>query len=316
MADERFGDAMEAPDLDEAIAALAAALAPRLADALREDSVADVRAELAVRLTAELLRRCEAELGIAAESPQRTLGHYVYGVVRSGTPIPVGLAGVDPSAPLRLVECRGLAALVSDVPLAEFDEAGLRAMVEDVTWLEAIEGAHERVLAAVLESAALVPQRLCTVLVDEGQVHDLLSRDHGLLLDALERLGGCAEWGVKVFASPIAIEREALRRATRTEATWDADAPAAREWAREIHADLAFFAEEALFNPLQPAAVSGRRSEMLLNGVYLVDDERASDFRSVARELGERLGLRGVEIVLTGPGPAYNFVKSSIEAAR
>jgi hypothetical protein len=55
---------------------------------------------------------------------------------------------------------------------------------------------------------------------------------------------------------------------------------------------------------------------MLLNGVYLVDDEQASDFRSVARELTERLGRRGVEFDLSGPGPAYNFVKSSIEAAR
>lgn len=307
---------MEAPDLDEAIAALVAALAPRLVAAMREEAVAEVRAELARRLTAELLTRCEAELGIAAEPPRRALGHYVYGVVRSGAAIPADLPGVDSSAPLRLVECRGLAALVSDVTLAEFDEAGLRAMVEDVAWLEAVEGAHERVLAALIGTAAVVPQRLCTVLADEAQVHEMLGRDHGLLLDALARLGGRAEWGVKAFAAPIAMEREALRRATRIDEEWDPDAPLADEWAREIHADLALFAEEALLNPLQPPAVSGRRSEMLLNGVYLVDDERASAFRSVARQLSERLGLRGVEIVLAGPGPAYNFVKSSIESAR
>jgi hypothetical protein len=55
---------------------------------------------------------------------------------------------------------------------------------------------------------------------------------------------------------------------------------------------------------------------MLLNGVYLIDDEQASAFRSVARELAERFERRGVEILVAGPSPAYNFVKSSIEAAR
>jgi hypothetical protein len=287
-----------------------------LVAATSEEAVAEVRAELAGRLTAELLRRCEAELGIAAKPAAAAVGHYVYGVVRSGTSIPSDLPGVDPGVPVRLLESRGLAALISDVPSAEFDEAALRGRVEDVGWLEAVERAHERVLGVVLGAAAVVPQRLCTVLLDERQVHDMLSRDYGVLIDALERLVGRAEWGVKAFAAPVAIEREAARRAIRAEAEWDEEVPTADDWAWEIHADLALFADEALRNPLQAPGGSGRQGEMLLNGVYLVDDERACAFRSVARELSERLGRRGVEIVLTGPGPAYNFVKSSIEAAR
>jgi hypothetical protein len=90
----------------------------------------------------------------------------------------------------------------------------------------------------------------------------------------------------------------------------------ADEWARKIHDQLTAVAAEALLNPLQRPELSGHPGEMLLNGVYLIADEEASEFRSVARELAERFDRRGVEVLLTGPWPAYNFVKSSIEAAR
>jgi gas vesicle protein GvpL/GvpF len=303
------------PDLDAAIAALAAALVPRLIAELRDGAVADVRAELAGRLTAELLRRCEAELGLAA--PRReAVGLYVYGVVRSGIAMPRDLLGVDPDAPVRLLETRGLAALVSEVPRATFDEAALRRNFGNVAWLEETARAHERVLDAALASTAVVPLRLGTVLVGAEPVLDLLRREHAALLDALERLTGRAEWGVKVFAAPGAIEREAFRRAARDDEEWDDTVPAGTEWAEEIHAELALLADEALMNPPQCPQSGGHPGEMLLNGVYLVDDEEASAFRSMSRELAERFAGRGLDIVLDGPGPAYNFVKCSIEAAR
>jgi hypothetical protein len=55
---------------------------------------------------------------------------------------------------------------------------------------------------------------------------------------------------------------------------------------------------------------------MLLNGVYLVDDEDEDRFRRVVDELSEEYSRVSVTVELTGPWPPYNFVKSSIEAAR
>lgn len=303
------------PDLDAAIKALAAALAPRLIAELPDGATADVRAALAGRLTAELLRRCEAELGLAAPRGE-AVGHYVYGVVRSGVALPRDLVGVAPDAPVRLLETRGLAALVSKVPLAAFDEAALRRNFDNVAWLEEKARAHERVLEVALATTAVVPLRLCTVFGGEEQVFDMLGCEHAALLDALERLTGRAEWGVKVFAAPGAIEREVFRRAARADEDWDDAVPVGAEWAGEIHADLALLADEALMNPPQCPQSGGHPGEMLLNGVYLVDDEEAYAFRSMSRELAERFACRGLDIVLDGPCPAYNFVKCSIEAAR
>ena len=73
------------------------------------------------------------------------------------------------------------------------------------------------------------------------------------------------------------------------------------------HERLAAVAEEARANPPQPAELSGRTEEMLLNGAYLVprDDGR---LRDVVAELESLYGPRGVTYELTGPWPPYNFV--------
>ena len=62
--------------------------------------------------------------------------------------------------------------------------------------------------------------------------------------------------------------------------------------------------------------MSGHEGEMLLNGVYLVEDEDAEEFRRVVEELDADFRQRGATVELTGPWPPYNFVKGSIEAAR
>jgi hypothetical protein len=250
--------------------------------------------------------------------------------------LPPDLVGVEPTATVARIEDRGLAALVSEVPLADFGEDSLRENLNDVAWLEEKAMAHEAVLDAALARTAVVPLRLCTVFAGEEQVRAMLAREHDVLADALERLHGRAEWGVKAWADRGAVEREALGRDANGEGEGDAvsagtaymnrrraEAQAreqveeiADEWARGIHARLAAVASEALLNPLQRPELSGHEGEMFLNGVYLVSDAEAPAFRAAVGALADEFDRRAVEIDLTGPWPAYNFVKSSIEAAR
>jgi hypothetical protein len=342
-----------AGDLDRAIEALAAEMAPALVEEVREGVVAEVRSELSRRLTAALLRRCGEELvgepvasepekpavhaphPLAEHARREATGHYVYGVVPAGAALADDLVGVEPTARVERVEDKGLAALVSEVPLAEFDEASLRENLNDVGWLEEKARAHERVLEAALAETAVVPLRLCTVFKGEGQVREMLAREHRVLTDALERLDGRAEWGVKAYADRGAVEREALARGGADDDEDEVSAGTAYmnrrrrearareeveeiadEWARVVHARLAAIAAEALLNPLQRPELSGHDGEMFLNGVYLIADAEAAAFRAAVAALAEEFDRRGVEIDLTGPWPAYNFVKSSIEAAR
>ena len=55
---------------------------------------------------------------------------------------------------------------------------------------------------------------------------------------------------------------------------------------------------------------------MLLNGVYLVENASEGEFQRAVSDLADEWAARDVSVELTGPWPPYNFVKSSIEAAR
>lgn len=275
----------------------------------------------------------------AADPPrpeaEAKLAHYVYGVVSPRTEMPAGLAGVDPRHEVFLVEEEGLAALVSRVSLAEFGERPLHDNLNDVGWLEEKARAHEHVLDVALRRGVVVPLRLCTIYSGEEQVREMLDRECAVMMDALERLEGRAEWGVKAIAEPGALERAASERAgdgpeqneasrgaaymnqRRREARAQADGEEiAHEWATAIHDLLADAASEALLNPIQRAEVSGHEGDMLLNGVYLVEDDAVASFSSLVDRLAEEQRPRGVAVELTGPWPPYNFVKSSIESAR
>jgi hypothetical protein len=266
---------------------------------------------------------------------QSALGLYLYGIVRADVRISGDLPGVDPRRSVFLLEGNELAAIVSSVPLEEFDEEQLRENLNDVVWLEEKARAHEEVLEAMLESTTVVPTRLCTIFRDEKQLREMMGREAAGLVEALERLDGKSEWGAKAFAEPGALDRAAATRAEE-QSGGEALSPGAaymdrrrresraREeaeeiadgWAQQIHEQLARGAAEALLNPLQRREVSGHEGDMLLNGVYLVEDESVAQFRELAAELDRDYRGRGVSVELTGPWPAYNFVKSSIESAR
>jgi hypothetical protein len=365
-----MSDSAATRELQAAIEALAAEKAPAIVADARSDAEANARSILAKEITRALLREAEGIVrpldappeqrgpsstardsepaprlaGQARDSAPRllseevdesALGLYLYGIVRANVRLSGDLPGVDSRRHVFVIEGNELAAVVSSVPLVEFGEEPLRENLNDVTWLEEKARAHEGILEALLESATVVPTRLCTIFHDERQVREMMSREAPALLDALERLEGKAEWGVKVFAERGALERAAERQASegaeegpisrgaaymerrRREARARENAEEIADgWAQAIHERLARCAAEALLNPLQRRELSGHDGEMLLNGVYLVEDEEVERLRELASELGEEYRERRVEVQLTGPWPAYNFVKSSIEAAR
>ena len=354
-------------ELQAAVEALAAELAPAVVADARADAEAKARAILSREITRALLSETEDVLlpsrsGVSrprsqpqpktqppeeavekqrvdpAPPPPREdseLGLYLYGIVHANVRISGDLPGVDARHEVFLLEGNELAAIVSSVPLEEFDEEQLRENLNDVVWLEEKARAHEAVLEAMLESTTVVPTRLCTIFRDEKQLREMMGREGAALVEALERLDGKSEWGAKAFAEPGALDRAAAARADersggevlspgaaymdrrRREARGREEAEEIADgWAQQIHEHLAHGAAEALLNPLQRREVSGREGDMLLNGVYLVEDESVARFRELAAELDRDYREQGVSVELTGPWPAYNFVKSSIESAR
>jgi hypothetical protein len=256
------------------------------------------------------------------------LASYAYCIVRTGErPSLEGLSGVDPDFGLDVVTHAGVDAVVSQVRLEEFGAEALKRNLEDLAWLERTARAHDAVLDRALACDAVVPLRLCTIFNDEAQVRDMLEREQELLLDALERLRGHAEWSVKILADPRTLEAAARARSPAL-ATTEGGAPGREFFARkkqdrvlrdearatveaaaeETHARLQHEAAASTLLPPQHPDLSRRAGEMVLNGAYLVDRSRAAAFEAVAKELGERHRGIGLELELSGPWAPYNFV--------
>ena len=232
-----------------------------------------------------------------------------------------GLAGVG-GQPVEVVTAAGLAAAVSTVSLAEFGEAALHRHLEDLDWLEKTGRAHHQVVAAVAEHAPAIPLRLATVYRDRGRLTGMLADRQADFAAALARVTARTEWGVKVFAAgrddnTAAPEDAADSGATgrpgadylrRKRTQLDAGAHARRTAAgsaETIHATLGGLAAAADVRPPQAPQLTGRREQMILNGAYLVDDDRSAEFTAAVDRLAG--GNEPVRVELTGPWPPYSF---------
>jgi Gas vesicle synthesis protein GvpL/GvpF len=238
---------------------------------------------------------------------------WAYGVVATGATLPGDIVGVAGGA-IAPVAAGGLVALTSPVPHADFAAEPLREHLNDLPWLERVAREHEAVLDQVLATATVVPLRLCTIFEDAAGVERMLEREHDALDEALTRLEGRQEWGVKLLLeratgqggqSPDSgaayLARRRQEQAEREEAR-----AVAGQIAGDVDAALRALAADAVRLPGQNRELSGHRGDMVLNAAYLVDDPQA--LRACVAELQDRYAAQGAQLELSGPWPPYNFV--------
>ncbi len=257
------------------------------------------------------------------------LGWYVYGVIGGEAAPAWTLPAVDRAHAVATVREGSLAAVVSRVAQDEFGEARLREHLSDMGWVETTARAHEGVLEQTRAQATVVPMRMCTVYRTEDGVREMLRREAEGLTAALAHLEGKTEMGVKVFATGAPVtapdpepELEGpgagaayMERRRRDRDRVEEAAQRLEHAAEEIHARLRALADDGLLTPPQRPEASGHAGEMILNGVYLVADDTLEAFRGDVSDLAEAYGPAGLELELTGPWPAYNFVPGTIGAA-
>ncbi|WP_442943789.1 GvpL/GvpF family gas vesicle protein [Nocardia sp. NBC_00508] len=252
------------------------------------------------------------------------VGVWLYVVTTAGS-VAEGLGEITGVAgePVRTVFADGLAAVVGSVPLEVFGEQPLRRNLEDMDWLEATARAHDAVVSAVVRRGPVVPLRLATVFLDDDRVRGLLDERRADFDSALTLVSGRTEWGVKAYGDRAALVSAVAEAASsdkgsgkgsgtaylaRRRAQLSAQETVERDAALradEIHARLVRHAAAGRRQPATDPALTGRREWMVLNGTYLVDDDRADDFASMIDELGKEFS--GIRLELTGPWPPYSF---------
>lgn len=249
---------------------------------------------------------------------------YVYAITRSPGPEDVArVAGVD-GATVRLIDAASLTAVVSSVPADDFNEAALRTRLEDMDTLESLARAHHAVIDATAVQCPVLPLRLATVYRGDDRVQDILTRGAERFTEALNRLDGRCEWGVKVYAEPASGESAAVpeQRAPRTESTANPGKDylrrrkqerqsaentrkATAEFAGRVDAELSTLAVDLRHYRPQNPTLSGAQGENVLNAAYLVDADRTDEFAEAVRALNGE--VPGTRVELTGPWAPYSF---------
>jgi hypothetical protein len=246
------------------------------------------------------------------------------------------LTGVGETKVRTTTSC-GLTVLVSDVSLAEYGEAALRENLENLDWLDEVAREHHYVIDAAARLFPLLPVRLATVYSGDAAVCAALTSRCGQLRDALHRVGGRVEWGVKAYAAApgddAAGEQDGAGRAPAMVSAGDGDdlepkteggagmaylrrrraqLTSAREsrsaaviGAQAVHAELTAKAMGTRLHPPQSAQLSGVRRSMLLNAAYLLETADCVTF--TAAVAGQASAHPELRVELTGPWPPYSF---------
>lgn len=213
--------------------------------------------------------------------------------------------------PVRAVAEAELSAVVGSVDAAAFGEDSLTGLLADVAAIETIGRAHHEVVASVASDGPVVPLRLATVYPDDRTVRSLLVEHRSDLAQLLRSFSGTQEWGVKVYlelpadgsdSEPTAASSGEQDGLPGQEPRWQH----VEACADEIDRVLSGLAIAARRHPTPYLRFGGIDGWMVLNGVYLLDTDRAADFAATARNLiDQHSTLRGQ---VTGPWPPYSFV--------
>lgn len=235
---------------------------------------------------------------------------------------PRGLPNAGP--PRALDAGRQLWLIVADVPLGEYGERAIARGLKDLHWVTTRAIAHESVVEHFARADAVVPSKLFTIFRTDERALAYVTGARARLDRVVEKVAGCAEWGVRLVASATVApgfspgKRPRLKPgATRSVSGADflKSKRALRNAERVVHEDRARAARD-MFDDLSrhardvrtrpPAAPS---PGLLLDAAFLVSRRDTARFRAAVTRERRRLARAGVTVTLTGPWPPYHFIE-------
>ena len=250
------------------------------------------------------------------EQPQDATGSpvYVYGIVPADVEVNDGARGVgDPPAPVRLVRCGTVGALISDIDPDQ--PVGRPADLY----------AHQRLLDGVAGQTPVLPLRFGAVLTGTDAVTaELLDPNHDDFAAALDELDGRIQFVVKGQYVDDALLREVLAE--------NPEAGRLREEIASIGDPMAAREPSIQLGEIVNSAITEKRevdTRQLLDAIdsicvatgvrpatdeldaahvaVLVDVDRRAELEDALGDLGQKWSGR-VELRLLGPMAPYDFV--------
>lgn len=256
---------------------------------------------------------------------------YVYAVVPMGTDLATAPAGLD-DAPVRRIEEREMAALVSAVRGDVYAAERVEQQTEDVAWVAPRATAHDRVVTWAGDRGPVIPLPMFTLFRGEDRVRAMMRDRERELRETMTRVAQGEEYGLRIFrieatllgaVDALSSRLEALARQSR-EATPGQRYLVERKLEAERRNEMRRIAAgvaHAAFASLTPLALESTREAVpakgrdgtsdvaILNAYFLIKRGELEPFQRTLTELVREHGDHGFRFDFTGPWPPYHFVR-------
>jgi hypothetical protein len=239
-------------------------------------------------------------------------------------------SGIDPDYPVRLLQHEGLIAIISRVPRSNFGGDSLNEMMKDGAWVRNMVRAHAGVLEQFNGRGTVVPLRFGTICGNEAGVRGMLDAQQDRLQEALQRLEGKQEWGLRMYRDLDRLSQQLEQSQEKVEdslnhiskgvapfikaevegldeSKQDALELVTQNCVKRCHDALGGHTEATADKALLAGTTEGK-GEMIANTAFLVQVEQEEAFCLAIDELAERYAELGFVFELTGPWPPYHFV--------
>ena len=209
-------------------------------------------------------------------------------------------------------------AIVETVRESLYGEAALARGLPDLEWVGRRAVAHERVIESFLSAPALLPMQLFTLFTSDQRVIDHVRADRTRIGRILKRVEGKVEFGVRLTWNEKAMRDEAASRPVRTGAEFLARKRDILDVTRTRFGDARKAADRIYKSIAKQASASQRRttleraaagSRLLLDAAFLVATRNRRGFKTAISQNTRELRGSGVDVVVSGPWPAYNFIQ-------
>jgi len=211
----------------------------------------------------------------------------------------------------------------------EFGEEALKKNLTDSIWVERVIRDHERVVSQALERGTVIPFRFPTLFATEQTYLAFLLKNEKNLRFLHDRLKGCTEWGLKVYANTQAIENAILRDRRMMEISeeisrsnsgkaflltkkkMDLQKEILKEKINQALGDmlgeLRISSRDFKANGIHSKEATGREDEMVMNLAFLIYKDQRQEYLSKVLHWKEKLEMNGIFLESSGPWAPYNF---------
>lgn len=257
---------------------------------------------------------------------------YVYGFIPSEEAVNksfdrVGIDGND----LLLISLGKISALASYVERDSFSEEQLEYLLQDPHWLQEKANHHHEILMDFFKDFAVLPLKFCTIYHDIQGIKQEVSLKEEQLQYLINLLKNKQEWSVKVY-----FQKDLLRNYVTAEnerilsirGEMDKASPGRKFFLKKrieqeiekellnethiimkgLHRNLTIHSVQDRKKNIWSRQVTGRKDEMAFNYSFLIEKEKANEFKEEVIKFQKEYEKIGLVAELTGPWPPYDFL--------